>query len=77
MKINEAKIIEWNWFKWLHILGSEKVIELLIQNGGDINKKTNNGYTPLYLAILDSYSLSIQTFIYNSIWTTKKFNEDV
>lgn len=32
-------------------LGSDKIAEILIENGTNLNIKNNNGHTPLYKAI--------------------------
>lgn len=40
--------------------GNEKIVELLIQNKANVNKKNKNGNTPLHLAAISGNS--------NDIW---------
>lgn len=50
----------------LYFLGSDKVMELLIENGGDVNKAGNSGKAPLHWAAANGFDKVIKILLENN-----------
>lgn len=47
----EKKLFEQKTIKFMRFLGNEKVVEILLANGANVNAKDDNENTPLHLAV--------------------------